>query len=145
MSAAVEMEGSVFVPGKAQPKGSTKSFRTKTGHIVTTGDNPETKPWQAVVGGWVREETGPTIAFPEGPVELGLEFILPRRAAEPKRITPPHTRKPDLDKLTRAVLDGLKGLVFADDNQVTAIKPLTKRTAAVGEQPGVHIHWRRPT
>jgi crossover junction endodeoxyribonuclease RusA len=137
------LTGSVFVPGEAQPKGSTRSFR-KGAKVVTINDNPDTKPWQSQVSSFVRDETGPTIAIPTGPVLLALEFILPRRKAEPKRVTPPHTRKPDLDKLTRAVLDALTGLVYTDDNQVTAINPSTKRTADIGEQPGVFITWAVP-
>jgi len=130
----------VFVPGEVQPKGSTKSFATKTGKIVTTDDNPDTKPWQAVVASFVRQVAGPIIVYPEGPVRLDLSFVMKRRVAEPKRVTPPHTRKPDLDKLVRAILDSLTGLIYADDNQVTCVN-CDKYTAAIGEQPGVHIFW----
>ena len=139
----VGLPACVFVPGEAQPKGSTRAYIVK-GHARVTADNKNTKPWQAIVAAFVRAATGPTIAIPEGPVALGMEFVLKRRAAEPKRVTPPHTRKPDLDKLARAVMDGLKGLVYADDNQVTHIPLLVKRTAEIGEQPGVHIWWGTP-
>lgn len=130
----------IFVPGEPQPKGSTKSFATKTGKVVTTNDNPDTKPWQAVVASFVRQSIGPTIVYPEGAVRIDLSFVMKRRAAEPKRITPPHTRKPDLDKLVRAILDSLTGLIYTDDNQVTCVYS-NKRTADIGEQPGVHIRW----
>jgi len=136
-----ESGGVVFVPGEPQPKGSTRSFVAKTGKVVTTADNPDTKPWQGVIATFVRQEIGSTISIPTGPVSLDLEFVMPRRKAEPKRVTPAHTRKPDLDKLTRAVLDAIKGLAYTDDNQVVQFTHLTKRTAEIGEQPGVWIVW----
>lgn len=48
---------------------------------------------------------------------------------------------PDTDKLSRAVLDALAGVVYAQDQQVTDMHA-TKRTARIGEQPGLHISWR---
>lgn len=139
---ALRAEGStcVFVPGTPTPQGSAKAYIVK-GRARVTGDNPKTMPWRADVAAHVRSEIGPTIAIPEGPVVLTLSFVMPRRKAEPKRITPPHTRKPDLDKLSRAVMDALSGLVYTDDAQVIALDA-DKATALIGEQPGVHIAWR---
>jgi crossover junction endodeoxyribonuclease RusA len=131
----------VFVPGRPIPQGSTKAYLPK-GHTrpIVTADNTQTKPWRADVQAHVRQAVGPTIQIPDGPVVLDLKFVMPRRAAEPKRITPAHVRKPDLDKLIRAVLDALTGIVFTDDAQVVDIGA-GKVTALIGEQPGVHIGW----
>ena len=65
------------------------------------------------------------VAKPHFPVPLGnpialtLNFglIAPKTV---KRAMP--TVPPDLDKLVRAVLDGLTGVVYADDSQVVSIK-----------------------
>jgi crossover junction endodeoxyribonuclease RusA len=97
-------------------------------------------PWRDTVASFVREEVGDSIPFPTEPVAVEMSFFMPRRAAEPKRTTPAHTRKPDLDKLQRAILDSLTGIVFTDDSQVTRVTG-SKRTAAIGEQPGVFIFW----
>jgi len=132
----------VFVPGEPQPKGSTRAFVNKrTGRANVTNDNADTKPWQATVASFVRDNIGSAIPIPEGQVWIGLEFVMPRRKAEPKRVTPAHTRKPDVDKLARAILDSLTGLIYADDAQVVGFTRLFKRTAEIGEQPGVHIEW----
>jgi crossover junction endodeoxyribonuclease RusA len=134
--------GAVFVPGTPAPQGSLKAFaRRGGGHPIVTSDNPRMMPWRADVAAIVRAAIGPAILYPTGPVSIGLSFVLPRRAAEPKRITPAHTRKPDLDRLTRAVADALTGLVYADDAQVGAFHRLEKRTAAIAEQPGVWLDW----
>lgn len=52
-------------------------------------------------------------------VAINLEFgLVPGKTV--KRLEP--TVPPDLDKLVRAVLDGLTGVVYADDSQVTSLK-----------------------
>lgn len=71
-------------------------------------------------------------------VELNLWFVLPRPASAPKTKTPPATKRPDLDKMARAVLDALTDVVFQDDSQVTSMA-LTKRIAVPGESPGVTV------
>ena len=97
-------------------------------------------PWRADVAAHVRAAIGNGIVFPTGPVQLRLQFVMPRRVAEPKRKTPPHTRKPDGDKLVRAIFDALTGLVYTDDAQVIEFSAC-KRTAAIGEQTGAYITW----
>lgn len=136
--------GYLFVPGQPAPQGSLKPFKDKAGNARVRSDNSATMPWRAVVGASVRAQLrSPVILFPEGPVQLGCLFVMRRRVAEPKRATPPHTRKPDLDKLTRAVLDALTGNLYTDDAQVTGFDWLGKRTAELGELPGLHLAWRQ--
>ena len=76
----------------------------------------------------------------EGPLQVRLEFFLQPPAGHALR-TPRQQwqwsapwRRPDLDKLQRAVLDALVGVLFSDDGQVVQL-------AAVKQygQPGVHI------
>lgn len=50
--------------------------------------------------------------------------------------------KPDIDKLERALLDALTGLVYTDDAQVTTLV-VEKTWAAWGEQPGT-VLWLAP-
>lgn len=143
------MTTTLFIPGTPVPQGSMKSFAyTPKGggrpRSVVTSDNKQTTPWRAQIVATVREHVGPDIVYPDGPVALWLLFVMPRRASEPKRATPAHTRKPDGDKLTRAAFDALTGLLFADDSQVVEFTT-SKRTAAIGEQPGLHLSWAYAT
>jgi crossover junction endodeoxyribonuclease RusA len=73
-----------------------------------------------------------------GAVAVGLEFVLPRPKSTPKRRTPPAIKRPDLDKVTRAVLDAITGVVLLDDAQVVDLR-VSKRLAGVGKTPGVTI------
>lgn len=118
-----------FAPGRPATKGSTRSFMA-AGRMVTKGANPRTKAWQAVVAAFAVDAGVEPI---EGGVELELRFYFHRpkshygtgrNAAVLKATAPPRpiTRsRGDLDKLVRAVLDGLDGIAYSDDSQVTAI------------------------
>lgn len=64
----------------------------------------------------------------EGAVEVEADFAL-RPPKSGKRVLP-HVR-PDIDKLARAVLDGLTGPAFADDGQVVRLI-CTKRYGTPG-------------
>ena len=79
------------------------------------------------VGPWrddVRTETQRVmrthVAF-DGPVAATITFYLDRPKSTPKRVKYP-AKRPDLDKLVRAVLDGLQaGGAFHDDAQVVRL------------------------
>ena len=49
-----------------------------------------------------------------------------------------HLQKPDTDKLIRAILDALTGIIYKDDSQVDAIH-VTKKWADTLEPAGVFI------
>jgi crossover junction endodeoxyribonuclease RusA len=73
-----------------------------------------------------------------GAVAIDLCFVLPRPKSTPKRQTPPAIKRPDLDKVTRAVLDAITGVVLLDDAQVVDLRA-SKRLADIGETPGVAV------
>lgn len=64
--------------------------------------------------------------------------MLPRPVRTPKSRTPPAIKKPDGDKLLRAVLDALTGVAWVDDSQVTDARA-RKRLAELDAPPGVYI------
>lgn len=130
----------IFIPGKPEQQGSTKSFATKNGKIATTADNPKTKPWRAEIAACVLEQIGGKILYQRPtPVIVIAHFVMPRPASEPKH-TRAHTRAPDLDKLCRAVGDALTGVLYDDDAQITSWG-LSKRTAEPGEPTGLWLAW----
>lgn len=136
----------IFIAGDPKPQGSAKAFvvkgKTSKPRAIVTGANPKTNPWRADVHAGVRDAIGDRILHPTAAVWLYLTFVMPRPKSEPKR-TRKHTRKPDLDKLVRAAMDALTGLVYTDDSQVHGIHAY-KRTAEIGEQPGLRIELVEP-
>lgn len=131
----------IFIPGNPKPQGSARAFVVpgKGGkpRAAITSANAKTNPWRADVHSAVRDVIGDRILYPTGAVWLYLTFVMPRPKSEPKA-TRQHTRKPDLDKLVRAAMDALTGIVYTDDSQVHGVHAY-KRTAEAGEQPGLRV------
>ena len=133
-----------FVPGKPQQQGS----KTKTRWGGIREDNTELGPWRervalaayaALQGSDYDDDDEPGIF---GPVVMGLEFVLYRpKSLSRNKPTPPATKKPDIDKLERAILDACTHVIYADDAQVTTVFK-HKRVAEYGEQMGVRV-WIR--
>lgn len=124
------------VYGVAQPKGSMRAFQPKgLARPVLTSSNRNLGQWAALV----RHEAQKFAAgvFFQGAVRVQLDFLLPRPPSLPKKVTD-HLKKPDLDKLTRAILDALKGPVYRDDSQVVAMV-VSKRYQAADAAPCVLV------
>lgn len=138
---------SFFVAGDPQPKGSTRSFYVKkVDRVVTTTTNKNTKQWQlrvATEGQHANESRGRSFfcSDKECAYEVEATFLFFRPKSLPKKVRM-NTRRPDLDKLVRAVLDGLAEILIPDDSQVVYISA-RKRYINEGETPGAHIRVRR--
>jgi len=85
------------------------------------------KVWQAMIQVACKQEWGnkPLI---ETAVEIDLVFIrsypnkLPKReASRERRLKEALVRKPDLDNLCKAAIDGIKGIILKDDTVVTKL------------------------
>lgn len=125
------------VLGIAQPKGSTKAFmRPGMKYPVITNDNTKTKPWAESIK-LVAQQHAPTGGPWTGTVYLILSFSLVRPKSLPRRVLH-HLKKPDLDKLVRAVKDALKGVMYVDDSQVVDLHA-TKVYATEDFPPGVLV------
>lgn len=135
---------SFFVAGIPQQQGSARAFVVK-GRAVVTSDNKRLKPWRtdltAAMAANVTE-------LQEGPFSVSMEFLMPRPKSI-RKLNPPHTKTPDLDKLVRSVLDAGTGIIWRDDSLVTRISA-KKRYAEVGEQSGLKlkaafVNWQEGT
>lgn len=106
----------VHVLGEPIPQGSMRAVAR--GRIVS--DNARLKPWRATVAAFVHEAMAgrPPLV---GPLEVRATFVLPRPKSAPRRRWAPE-KKPDLDKLLRALLDAATtGGAWVDDAQVVAV------------------------
>lgn len=131
--------GRVFVPGKPAPQGS----KTRNRHGAIYESNKTVGPWRervALSASSVMDGREPTRA----PVQLNARFMFLRPKGHLRKdgtALPSAPRmpavKPDLDKLLRAVLDSLSGIVFADDSQVVVV---TARKEYANVE-GVELVW----
>ena len=131
------------VRGIPIPQGSAKALpRRGGGFPIITHANPKTKGWRAQVTS-IAQEYAPAKPF-EGAIYVQLDFILPRPAylrKIPKRgpIKPEAsmTKRPDLDKLVRAIFDAITGVIILDDSQITLV--VASKRYDYLEAPGVRV------
>lgn len=118
------MRISFFAQGTPVPQGALRSARGR----MFYPNNDRLMAWRKTIGllanAFFKEPV-------EGPIEIDVVFYqnLP-------------TRRPDVDKLARAVLDALTGIVYHDDSQVVrlnAIKRLRGRQDNSSVLPGAAI------
>ena len=107
-----------FVSGEPATKGSYRAFRN--GGFVNA--NPKTKDWEMRVAHEcqerVFEDNWPPVM--EKAVSVECRFYLPRPKSMSKKVVH-HIKRPDIDKLMRAVLDGITGIAIKDDSQVSQL------------------------
>ena len=111
---------SVMVPGVPVPQGSLTSFGR--GRPTVHTNKEVLLPWRAAVIATVRAAMGPDKEWPlTGPVKLSVSFSLPRPPSAPRsRLWP--EKKPDLDKLVRAIGDSLtQAGAIQDDAQIVLL------------------------
>lgn len=110
--------------GTPQPQGSAKAF-VRGNRAFITSDNTKLKPYRhtltQVALGALNETGFPAPYCPrEMAVEVHITWMLAKPKSTAKRVTQP-IRKPDADKLLRAVLDSLTGVAYEDDAQVVRV------------------------
>lgn len=110
---------SFVVRGTPVPQGSARAF-VVNGHAVITSANKNLKSWRLLVSAEA-QRYAPTPIW-SCPVVVSVTFLLTRPKSHPKRKVTWPTSRPDLDKLIRAILDGLTGIIFADDSQVIGLE-----------------------
>lgn len=140
----------VFVPGTPAPQGSKRHV----GRGVMVESSKRVGPWRervalVVSNAWTDELGEPMPPILAGvPVVLKIRFLFRRprghfgtgRNADVLKTGAPRlpATRPDVDKLVRAVLDGMTGVVLADDAQVAALHAGKEYTAG---PEGASIEW----
>ncbi len=125
-----------WVPGVPAPQGSKRHV----GRGILIESSKAVGPWRERVALAVHGEGWPLRTDAIG---MRLDFVLPRPRSAPKTRTLLATKRPDADKLARAVLDALTGIAYVDDSQVIDLHS-HKRIADAGERPGVAISLYNP-
>lgn len=127
------------VLGRPQPQGSVRAFMVG-GKPRLTSDNAKLKPWRQDVGQCALIERIKSADFARKGTAVNVEvffYLQKPKSAKKSDLIP--TRKPDIDKLGRAVLDSLTGILFDDDSQVCDLR-LTK-AYGVPERTEIKVHW----
>jgi len=110
------------VHGIPAPAGSKRAFVVK-GRAVVTDASAKSRPWKALVADAAAQAMNGAQLL-RGPLCLSIVFHVPRpkghigkHGVRPSAPRFPAVR-PDVDKLSRAVLDALSGVLYIDDAQI---------------------------
>ena len=117
------------VVGIPAPQGSKRAF-VRGGRVSLVESCARVKPYRALVSlAASQARTDPPTRLPVG-IGITFVFVRPKSHYTSKGAlragAPTHPGKPDIDKLCRAVLDALTGILYHDDAQVVSLSA-TKR------------------
>ena len=131
------------IPGvpTAQPRARSRAFVSATGKLTSrTHDAPKSHAIHTfkATARLAAEQQHPGVCLTE-PLSISVQFVFPRPARLQRKRDPawrlPKVDKPDIDNLLKAVLDGLNGVLWADDKQVFQVTDSSKWYAAKDESP----------
>lgn len=127
-----------FVAGVPQQQGSKTGYVVAGRAVLTDSNKTRLKPWRAAIAEVAAATWAHHPQIVDGPVRVEATFVMPRG----KTVKRPYPSViPDLDKLIRALFDGITqaGNVWRDDAQVVQIAI----DEVYGEAPGVHVDITR--
>jgi len=130
----------VVVPG--EPQGKARARVSRRNGLPRMYTPNKTASYERMVG-WMAREAG--VRPCKGPVTLSVaaHFLMPQSASKSRKaemmLTRP-TKKPDIDNVAKAVLDGLLSIAYGDDAQVVGLH-VTKHWT--DRDPCVVVHITR--
>ena len=125
-----------FVRGIPAPQGSKRAFNVGDRAVVVDVNPRKLKDWRSAINSVLQDKwEGPPL---EGAVSVELHFQLLRPPSVSEKKRPYPSVMPDIDKLARAALDAMTGIVFRDDAQVVRLDA----TKAYGQESGLQLSAR---
>jgi Holliday junction resolvase RusA-like endonuclease len=131
------------VYGTPTPKGRPR-FSTR-GKFPVAFTPEKTKTYETEVGMMAKAAMGASEPL-EGALEAFIYVTFPVPASYSKKRTEAclsdvekHTKKPDLDNVVKICLDGMNGIVYRDDSQITSLHS----TKVYGEVAKVEVMVRQ--
>ena len=113
----------------------------KRGNYIQTYTPVKTKTYEDEVRLLATKAKGSGSTL-EGSVSvfIYISFSVPQSYSKRKREAclsgeEKHTKKPDLDNVAKAVIDGMNGIIFKDDSQITSLHV----TKVYAETPAVEV------
>jgi len=106
------------IAGEPKPQGSKR--HVGNGVMIEAAGQP-LKVWRKAIASECKKQEVEKL---RGPLEVEVEFYLPRPKSIKPAQRPSPIKPPDLDKLLRGLLDGIgqAGNIWEDDSQVVLVK-----------------------
>lgn len=109
------------IPGIPRGKGRTRA--TTRGGFARMYTDAQTASYENLVRLCCAQEMGGAPCETALQVSISAYFPIPESASKKAKAAMlvggiPHTKKPDIDNVIKAILDGMNGVVFKDDKQI---------------------------
>lgn len=137
----------VFVSGRPVPKARARVVAETDPLLMLAGKKTRAYTPQTTVQ-WEQDVALSVLAAlrrhpkplfpPKAAVRVDTAFYLPRSKSTPTELKYPSDGRPDLDNLTKAVLDAIRHRAYEDDCQIIDLH-LKKRFATPEQEMGVMI------
>lgn len=122
-----------FIAGIPVPQGSKTAYVVGKRAVLTDANKKTLKPWRAEVTRIAKASWADRQQLVDVAVRVVATFVF-ERPKSVRRSAP--SVKPDIDKLARALLDGVTDSgIWKDDSQVTRLEV----EKVYGAAPGVHV------
>ena len=128
-----------FVPGKIQGEGKTTIFPSKWDSLHA-GEN---KSYERQIAEAYEAQQGPCFDVPVT-VVIEAVFSIPKSWTRAKKAEAAAGKlapgKPDIDNILKVVLDGLNGIAYEDDKQVTIVQCKKFYSKPGYDAAGLYVH-----
>ena len=130
------------IPGKPVAQGRPRFYRR--GNFVVATDPKASKVYKADVQYLAQKhkEDNNIDELLDGPLGLDVMAYFPCPKSRWRKTNPRpeehHAKRPDADNIAKAIKDGLTGVFYHDDSQISELI-IRKRIAAQGEAPRIMV------
>lgn len=122
--------------GIPAPKGSKRAFAVGGRAMVVDDNKPALRDWTRQVNDKLQGLAEAGLPTLDGPLYVVARFYMPKPKSAPKRRRTWPDKKPDLDKLLRALLDPLvKTRLIADDARIVELHAEKRYAEDAGVKP----------
>jgi Holliday junction resolvase RusA-like endonuclease len=123
------------VPGVSVAKGRPRF--TRSGHCYTPG---KTTSYEQAIA-WAFKQVASPWKPLEGSVSLSFTARFPAPKTAGKIMARPKITRPDLDNILKCICDGLNGIAWVDDSQVSTFKGNKIESGLLPPQLEIEIEW----
>ena len=130
------------IPGKPVAQGRPRFYRR--GNFVVATDPKASKVYKADIQYLAQKhkEDNNIDELLDGPLGLDIMAYFPCPKSRWRKTNPRpeehHAKRPDADNIAKAIKDGLTGVFYHDDSQISELI-IRKRIAAQGEAPRIVV------
>ncbi len=127
------------VYGDPMPKGSKTAVVRGARAVLLDGRRGPARAkyalWKTAIAAVARQQVAQLPALLDGAIGMTVVFHLrrPKSQTRAQRAVVWHTTRPDVDKLLRAVLDPLTGVIIADDARIAYV--IASKRFALADEP----------